>query len=260
MPPTPTTAPPSPSCDIHVVIIPLDVAVGELADLERTLADDERTRAGRLAVPVRRRFVAGRGQLRRLLGRIVDDDPAALRFECSPRGKPALGGRHAGRCHFNVSHSRDTCLVAFSRQVALGIDLECPAPERTPAWADTMSGAVLAPSELAAYSLLPAADRAAGVLEAWVAKEALLKGTAEGVAGGVRHVVLPTPLPRAALALNGDPRTVAPAVVDVGSPDAWAVCLLDGVPGAAAIACPAGSCRLALVAPERLDAIRHPLV
>lgn len=255
MPPTPATALPPPSCDIRVVIVPLDVAAGELAGLEGTLADDERARAGRLAAPVRRRFVAGRGQLRRLLGRIVDDDPAALRFACSPRGKPALGGRHAGRCHFNVSHSRDTCLVAFSQRVALGIDLECPTPDRTPAWADTMSGAVLAPSEFAAYSLLPAAARAAGVLEAWVAKEALLKATAEGVAGGVRHVVLPTPLPRAALALDGDPRTVVPAVVDVGSPDAWAVCLLDGVPGAAAIACPAGSCRVALVSHERFDTL-----
>ena len=255
MPPRPAVSPSQPFCDIRVVIVPLDVAAGELADLEQTLAADELARAARLAAPVRRRFVAGRGQLRRLLGRIVDDDPAALRLECSPRGKPALGGRHAGRCHFNVSHSADTCLVAVSRQDALGIDLECPAQERTPAWADMMSGSVLAASEHAAYSLLPPAARPAAVLEAWVAKEALLKGTAAGVAGGVRHVVLPAPLPRAALTLDGDPRTVGLAVVDVGHPDAWAVCLLEGLSGSAAVACTARSCRVTLVSHERIHTI-----
>jgi 4'-phosphopantetheinyl transferase len=251
MPPTPAASPPPLSCDISVVIVPLDVSPRDLADLERTLSTAELTRAGRLAPPVRRRFIAGRGQLRRLLGRIVDDDPAALCLDSSPRGKPALGGRHAGRCHFNVSHSQDTCLVAVSRQAALGIDLECPAPERTPAWADMMCGSVLAAPEIATYRRLPAADRPTAVLEAWVAKEAILKGTAEGVAGGVRHLVLPAPLPRLALSPDCGPRAIAPAAVAVGPAGTWAVCLLDGVPGVAAVACAAGSCRVALVSPGR---------
>ena len=88
-----------------------------------------------------------------------------------------------------------------------------------------------------------------------MAKEAILKGTAEGVAGGVRHVVLPAPLPRVALQLDGESRTIAMAAVDVGHTDRWAVCLLDGTPGVAAVACPAGSCRITLISPERGDTI-----
>jgi 4'-phosphopantetheinyl transferase len=234
--------------DVLVVPLSLDHADDVLAGLEPLLSRAERGRAARLVPSASRRFVAGRGQLRRLLARIVGDPPESLAIEAGPAGKPILGGRHAGRCHFNVSHSRDRCLVVVSADGPVGIDIECLAATHTPAWADTIAGSILAADEFAAYRLLPAPRRPIAVLEAWVAKEAVLKATGQGVAAGVRHLALPHPLPRAALRPGADPIPATFAAVSGTAPGGWAVCLLDlDRDHRAALACPRPACRLSLV-------------
>jgi len=246
--PAPRPLPPGPPpCDVAVVTVTLDLPAAALADLEPLLSAAERGRATRLSPVLRRRFVAGRGQLRRLLARVVGDDPAALAIEPGPRGKPAVVGRHAGRCHFNVSHSGDHCLVALSSALPLGVDLECRTPAHTPAWADMMSGSILAGDELDRYHALAERDRAVAVLEAWVAKEAILKATSEGVAGGVRHVVLPPALPRVSLAAAGPTTDADLASVVGGAAGSWGVCLLQAsTAGFAAVACPITAASIAI--------------
>lgn len=234
-----------------VTIVPLSLAAGavDLAALEQLLGPGERDRAARSAPEVRRRFVAARGGLRRLLARVLDDDPAALEFAVGPRGKPTLGARHAGRCHFNLTHSQDLCLVALSSQLPLGIDLEVATPARGHEWAATLARTILTDTELAAHGRVSEEARPAALLEAWVAKEAVLKAAGEGIAAGVRHLELPASLPRAALAAGEPPGRVELAVVPPGP---WRVCLLDTAAGGfAALACTAESCLISLVPPTR---------
>jgi 4'-phosphopantetheinyl transferase len=239
-------------CDVVVVSVPLDPSAATVADLERLLAADERARAARLVPMVRQRFIVGRGQLRRLLGRVVDDRPEALAFTFGPRGKPSLGGSHAGRCQFNVSHSGDLALVALAADFPLGIDLEHVAAGQTPAWADMMADTVLATDERAAFRLLAEPLRPPALLEAWVAKEAVLKASGEGIAAGMRRLVLPTPLPRTFLATDAAPREASLTAVTGGPPGGWATCLLEtDAGGFAALACPVASCSVALVSLAR---------
>ena len=233
--------------DVTLVPLRLDLAEARLRELEPLLSPAERDRAARLVPRAAQRFIAGRGQLRQLLGRLVGAAPEALEFEAGPAGKPVLGGRHAGGWQFNVSHSQDRGLVACSAALPVGIDLECVAATHTTAWADDLAGSILGAGEHVAYRLLPGPDRPRALVEAWVAKEALLKATGAGVAAGVRHVLLPAPLPRATI-IAAAPPTRAPLAAVAGlGPGSWAVCLLDLGPDVrAALACPRAECRIAL--------------
>ena len=243
----PPGLPRRPPIDVTLVPLRLDPTDARLHELESLLSPAERDRAARLVRPAARRFVAGRGQLRQLLGRLVGAAPESLQFEAGPAGKPVLGGRHAGGWQFNVSHSQDRGLVACSAALPVGIDLECVAATHTTAWADDLAGSILAAEELVAYRLLPGPDRPRALVEAWVAKEAVLKATGAGVAAGVRHVRLPAELPRTRIAAEAPPTRATLAAVAGLGPSGWAVCLLELGPDVrAALACAQMECRIAL--------------
>ena len=59
----------------------------------------------------RRRFIAARGALRRLLGSYVGEAPERLSFRYEGHGKPSL--EDAGRLFFNLSHSGELALAAL---------------------------------------------------------------------------------------------------------------------------------------------------
>lgn len=243
--------------DVCIVAFPLTGDPDEVALHEAMLSVGERDRAARMAPAVGGRFVAARGRLRRLLARVLDDAPEAIEFVVGAQGKPALGGRHAGRCEFNLSHSRDRCLVALSATRAVGVDLEVPGPTHTVAWAALLAGSILSAGELAAHRLLADAERPRRLLEAWVAKEAVLKATGRGIAGGVRHLAIPERVPRPRLVADSVACAVDLAAVPGAAPGTWGVCLLDlDDGGVAAVSCAAGAdgaldCRVASVSVER---------
>jgi len=85
------------------------------------LSPAERERAGRiLDERRRRRFIAARQILRSLLGGYLGRNPRSLELVIGAHGKPAL----AGQLHFNIAHSSELALFAFSRDCALGVDVE----------------------------------------------------------------------------------------------------------------------------------------
>jgi 4'-phosphopantetheinyl transferase len=73
----------------------------------------------------RRRFVAGRGQLRAILGHYLAVQPADVAFDFGSCGKPQLsGGLASSGLAFNVSHSGDDMLIALTWGRAVGVDLQ----------------------------------------------------------------------------------------------------------------------------------------
>ena len=93
---------------------------------ESPLSADERARAAAFHFDRdRRRYVAARLVLRRLLGRYLRTGPAALAFAYGPQGKPALTvSGSAADLQFNLSHSGPLALLALARSTRLGTDLE----------------------------------------------------------------------------------------------------------------------------------------
>jgi phosphopantetheinyl transferase len=179
---------------VLVVVAPLLIQDAECVALENVLSPDERLRASRFPERLRRRYVAGRGRLRLLLARLLDDRPGAITLDYGRWGKPVLAGAFAGRLHFNLTHSQDEALIAFSRTNPVGIDLEMLAPAYTVEWSIRMAASILCDAELSEWQQLPDGNKPGMLLEAWVAKEAVLKAIGCGIAGGMLRVCLPMPI------------------------------------------------------------------
>jgi len=167
--------------DTHVWAALLDVPLPELDEFAGTLAPDERERAARFRFARdRNRFIAARGLLRAMLGRYLGIDPAELRFAYGPNGKPELAGSlaHPG-LQFNVAHSENLALFAFSRAGNVGVDLEWIRPLDD---AEELAARFFSPGECALLRQHPEDRQIGAFFDFWTRKEAWLKATGEGIA------------------------------------------------------------------------------
>jgi 4'-phosphopantetheinyl transferase len=149
------------------------------ADAGRVLSADELVRAQRLRRPDdRRRALARWALLRRLLVSYSGVPAALLPLAAAPGGKPGL---ERGP-HFSVSHRGPLAVYAVSWDGPVGIDVERRVPV---AEADEIVAFQFAPDEARRYAVLPPARRMAAFVDLWVAKEAYVKGTGEGIGAGL---------------------------------------------------------------------------
>jgi 4'-phosphopantetheinyl transferase len=89
-----------------------------LSATEQATAD--RRRIGR----TRDHFTIGRTCLKILLGNALGIDPAQIILEQGTHGKPEIPAHSGSSLQFNVAHSKDTILIALSRQNSVGVDVE----------------------------------------------------------------------------------------------------------------------------------------
>jgi 4'-phosphopantetheinyl transferase len=152
-----------------------------LAPLKEHLSPDEKARAGRFVFARhQRRFAAGRGALRAILGGYLDRAPARLRFEYGPHGKPSLAAPEAeSGLRFNLSHSQGLALVAVTRFRELGVDVEEVRPLVD---AQPIAARCFSAEENRVFLGVPAADRLAVFFNCWTRKEAYLKALGDGLA------------------------------------------------------------------------------
>ncbi len=118
-----------------------------------------------------RRWALSRGLLRTLLGRYLRIDGGELLLVIGEHGKPELAGAAPLPC-FNLSHSREIALYAFSGTDPVGVDVELSRPSvDAVAIARRMIGA----AEAERLSALDPAQRAEEFLRLWTRHEAELK-------------------------------------------------------------------------------------
>jgi 4'-phosphopantetheinyl transferase len=156
-------------------------------DLLEFLSAEEHARADRMAgVRDRALWARSRGVLRELLGRYLQADPRELSLATSPKGKPVLDtasartGRQADatRLCFNLSHSGEAALYAFTCAGRVGIDLEAG---RRPIDSVALATRAFGPAEAARLRKLDPETRAQEFLLAWVRREAALKCIGTGI-------------------------------------------------------------------------------
>lgn len=200
------THPPLGPGEVHVWRARLRLPAADVRGLEALLSADERKRAaGFRFAEDRDAFVAARGLLRTLLARYLGTSPAEPRLRYGRQGKPALDADPGlATVHFNLSHSSDLALLAFSSDIELGVDIE--RLRRNLAY-EMIAARFFAPSETAALRRLPPEQRRPAFFVCWTRKEAVLKATGEGASRPPEsfEVTLGRYQPPAVASIDGSP-------------------------------------------------------
>jgi 4'-phosphopantetheinyl transferase len=211
---------------VHVWCADLDRAAADAwSRLEPLLSAEERARAERFRFERDRRcYTTARGVLHQLLARYLDRDPARLRLRTLEHGKPVLeSSASEPPLHFNLSHSGDLALYAFTTVAPTGVDVERIAPL---ADLEEIAARHFSPAERASLRALAADERREAFYRGWTRKEACLKATGRA---------LTWPPERISVSLRPDePARLIAADVEFGAPSRWSLHDLCPAPGFAA--------------------------
>jgi len=162
--------------EVQVWVGSLDVNEERYKELSGNLPADERKRAESMSPIAARRFVAARGILRKLLSGFTGIAPTKIEFSYGASGKPMLSDHH--EIHFNISHSAQLGLFAFSPDRPVGVDVENDRPVRRLL---DVAQRFMSDEELRALAGTDAGERNASFLRSWVIREARLKAEGKGI-------------------------------------------------------------------------------
>lgn len=166
--------------EVHVWRVPLDGTDIVLQPLAATLSVDERARAEKFYFDRdRNAYITARGALRELLARYLHRSPSELQFAYESRGKPFLANPSSDQAlNFNVAHSRNIALLAFTSGPSVGVDIESI---RTDIASEEIAVRYFAPQEVAELRALPPEERPAAFFLGWTRKEAYVKALGDGL-------------------------------------------------------------------------------
>ena len=165
---------------VHIWRAALDLPPEVVQQIGTFLADDERARARRFHFERdRRRFTVGRGVLRLILSRYLKIIPDEIQLSYGPQGKPYLSEPPLpGSLLFNVSHSHELALIAFTDHREIGIDVEYlrPMPDL-----EAIATHFFARQETETLLNLPTNQQIEGFFNCWTRKEAYIKAIGQGL-------------------------------------------------------------------------------
>lgn len=220
--------PPLLKTQVHLWSATLDISTVEAKDLEHLLSEDEVVRAARYRFERdRRRFIAARGLLRRLLASYSGTGPRSLAFSYNRYGKPAiLPSSESDVLCFNLSHAANRALFAVSWNRQVGVDIEY---HRSEVDCAALSERFFSSDERAALKALPAEKQRDAFFRCWTRKEAYIKATSEGMSLPLDSfsVSLRPGEPAALLGVRNDPREhMRWAMLDVSPGEQWSAALV----------------------------------
>jgi 4'-phosphopantetheinyl transferase len=161
--------------EIHLWQASLAIAAEQAQQFAALLSADELKRAARLiAAEHQQRFIVARGILRTLLGRYLVCDPRELQFLYTEQGKPFLADTDL---RFNISHSADMAVYAFTRHAEIGVDIE----KVEAVFKADVAKRFFSNSEYELLTALFGEEQQRGFYRIWARKEALIKGIGEGL-------------------------------------------------------------------------------
>jgi len=174
---------------VHVWRIPVAASAAQLSEFSYLLSETERQRASRFVQEAdRARFQLGRAATRALLSRYLARPAAAIGLVADAHGKLRMQTAPAADqplIHFNLSHSGDWVVLAFSRTCALGIDVEAIAERAVSA---DLIAYVMSEHEQQGLQSLPAQRQRAAFFKCWTSKEAFIKGCGIGLRAALKQI------------------------------------------------------------------------
>lgn len=179
------TEPPSKSV-VYLWIVRLIAAKCQSDHFWATLSGDEKLRTNAFRFKRHRNaFLVARGLLRAILGWYLEVPPENVAFQYGPQGKPALCTKVRRDLHFNLAHSEDWVIYAFSRNCEVGVDLELvrELPEM-----ESIVDNFLASEERAEFFGMSPEARPEAFFNFWTRKEAFLKAIGKGLSVSLDRV------------------------------------------------------------------------
>jgi 4'-phosphopantetheinyl transferase len=190
--------------EIHLWLAELDGHRDLHTHWTKLLSPDERQRAANFHFEIHRlRFIAARAALRILLGHYLALTPRAICLTEGANGKPEVPGNPI---HFNLSHSEDRALFAFSAAAPLGVDLEAI---RSIPDALQIAASFFSSSEAASLAALPPERRPQAFFRCWTRKEAIVKALGEGLSYPLERFSVSIDEPACLLAFDQDQTVLA---------------------------------------------------
>ncbi|GCE31648.1 4'-phosphopantetheinyl transferase [Dictyobacter alpinus] len=195
--------------EVHVWRADLQASPASMQRFQQVLQPAEQARAQRFYFEHdRRRWTIAHGILRLLLSMYTGQAPAELNFQVNDYGKPILvQAEGQPELQFNLSHSHEMALYAFSWQRQLGVDVEYM---RDNIAYDELARHSFSPAEQAVFLALLASQKRGAFFKCWTSKEAYIKGRGMGLSLplNVFDVAVAPDVPVALLASREDPHEV----------------------------------------------------
>jgi 4'-phosphopantetheinyl transferase len=165
---------------VHVWCANLRTAPKRLNDSWNLLLDDEKNKANKfISVQAKENFIISRGILRLLLSKYIGIVPEKLVFKQGEYGKPyALLDTDQLPIQFNISHSKDLALFAFTLDSQLGIDIEYIQKDFS---YEEIAPQFFSKQENAVLFSLPKEQKLEAFFTCWTRKEAFIKAIGEGL-------------------------------------------------------------------------------
>ncbi len=175
--------------EIHIWHAQMSAHFEEILSFTQVLAPDEQMRAARFKFPIhQQRYVIARGILRQLLARYLKCPPQEIDFHYTQYGKPLLASPISNpRLYFNISHSENIALYAFSLTADLGVDIE---NIRADIEAENIAERFFATEEVQMLKHLTAEQKIAAFFAIWTKKEAFIKAIGQGLTFSLQDFVV----------------------------------------------------------------------
>lgn len=164
----------------HVWCATLPLELNKNSTAWQILSTQEKERAEKLQQAKSQRiFVYTRSILRELLARYLSVSPQEILFSVSPLGKPFLiKEQNLLSIEFNLSHSGDIILFAFTRECPIGVDIERIRPKLN--YLD-IAKRFFSKDEVVALTNFSEHEQLAAFFHCWSRKEAIIKALGKGL-------------------------------------------------------------------------------
>lgn len=161
--------------EVHLWCANLNVSDESREKYFSYLSENEVARAQRFHFPIhRKRFIVARGQLRELVAHYLAMQPAEVQFSYAEKNKPYLANN---KLQFNVSHSNEVAVYAFTLEEIIGVDVE----KIKENFEEAVAERYFSDEENTALMKLPKEERARAFYWIWARKEALVKAVGDGL-------------------------------------------------------------------------------
>jgi 4'-phosphopantetheinyl transferase len=165
---------------VIIWLLDLNKTVFDLAWLVSLLSDSELKKSQKLVFDKdKKRYIVSHGILRILLGKYIGLPPGFVEYRFNRYGKPELNvDINPEKIKFNLSHSHEKILFAFSRGRELGVDIEYLDPKFP---TSDISKRFFSPQEVQELINLPKEQQIQGFFKCWTQKEAYIKAKGMGL-------------------------------------------------------------------------------